>query len=215
MAFERLAWHRSYFTIFLGLFMLVFPVAFTADMLFTRFGMPHDALKWLVPFGAIPLCLLIVVRGIAGSWSKAQLGVDIPAGQLRLASGKIVPLAEVGEVTVEVKRGPYVTNQRYRTEWFQLKASGIPKVVLYESTFDTDTNRRRDALECAITQAALRPILERPVEGGAFRASPEIDAEVSRVAGTPARLRAALTGLARDHDATIRDRAAKLLTALS
>jgi hypothetical protein len=213
MAFKRLAWHPSYFTIFLGLFMLVFPVAFTADMLHTRFGMPHDALKWLVPFAGIPLCLWIVVRGAGGSRSKAQLAVDIPAGQLRLASGKVVPLAEVGDVTVEVERGPYISSQRYRTEWFHLKASNIPNVVLYKSTFDTDVNRRRDALEGAITQAALRPILERPVEGAAFRASPEIDAEVLRVAGTPARLRTALTELARDHDATIRDRAAKLLSA--
>ena len=214
MAFKRLAWHRSYFTLFLGLFMLVFPVAFTADMLYTRYGMPHDALKWLVPFAAIPLCLLIIVRGIAGSWSKAQLGVDVPAGQLRLASGKVVPLAEVGDITIFEKRGPYVANQRYQTAWHQLKASGIPDVVLYESTFDTDTKRRRDALEGAITQSALRPILERPVEGAAFRASPEIDADVLRVAGTPERARSALAALVRDHDATIRDRAAALLTSL-
>jgi len=214
MAFKRLAWHRSFFTIFLGLFLLVFPVAFTADMLGRRFGMPHDALKWLVPFVGLPLVLLIIVRGLVGSWSKHQLRVDIPAGQLQLANGKIIPLAEVGEISIVAQRGPYQMNRRHQSISYQLKAAGIPNVVLYESPWDSDTKLRRDALDTAIVQSALRPILERPVEGAAFRAAPEIDAEVLRVAQTLQRARLALVELARDHDAAIRERAAKLLATL-
>jgi len=43
---------------------------------------------------------------------------------------------------------------------------------------------------------------------------PEIDAEVQRVAQTLQRVRLALVELRRDHDPTIRERAAKLLATL-
>jgi hypothetical protein len=199
---KRLAWHRSWFTVGLGLFMLVFPVSFTVEMFFTSYG--KEPAAWLVPFAAIPFCLLIVVRGLVGSWSKNQLRVDVPAGLLQLEGGKIIPLAEIGEITIATRRDAYGKN---RSLWYQLKIAALPKLVLFESPFDTDTQKRFDALQSAVVQAALRPILERPALGAAFRATPEIDDEVVRVAGSEDRARTALAALVGDHDQTIRERA--------
>jgi hypothetical protein len=203
---RRLAWHRSWFTVGLGVFMLVFPVSFTVEMFFTSYG--DEPAAWLVPFVAIPFCLLIIVRGLVGSWSKNQLRVDIPAGVLRLERGKLVPLAEVGEVTIAKRRDTYGKN---RSVWYQLKIAALPELVLFESPFEDETQKRYDALQSAVIQAALRPILERPIEGVAFRATPEIDDEVVRVAGSEDRARTALVALTADHDQTIRERASQLL----
>lgn len=194
---KRLAWHRSWFAVGLGVCMLVFPVAF----MFDAFAGNDEPARWLVPFAAIPFCLLVIVRGLVGSLSKNQLRVDVPAGLLRLEGGKIVPLAELGDVTIAKRHAN-------RTTWYQLKAA---KLVLFESPFANDTQKRYDALQSAVVQAALRRILERPIEGAAFRATPAIDDEVVRVSGSEDRARTALAALAADHDPTIRARASELL----
>lgn len=161
----------------------------------------------LVPLFGYSFALLILVRGFTGSWSRHQLRVDIPAGMCHFPEGKVVPLAELGELTIITR--PHGTGL-HRHTLHQLRTKSFER-ALFTSFYESETKLRLDRLQLAVLQSALRRVLEAPrVDDDAFRAGPDLAAELERVAGdSPYRMRA-LALLARDHDATIRSRAAAL-----
>lgn len=210
MAYRRLAYHRSWFLIVLGALGLVGVIYATIELYLSAssVGMGDAA---LIPVILGPLALLLIARGITGSWSKQQLRVDVPAGMLMLADGSVHKLDELGELTIEKRSAGKV--RVHLMFWYRLRAATVDS-VLFESLDERESQVRLDALDAAVLQNRVRRVLERPEAEGAFRAGPDPLAEVMRIAATGDRANAALARLARDADAGIRDRALKLASQL-
>lgn len=206
MGFRRLAHHRSWFLIGLGTIGLALVVLFTLDFSWDQ-GIHDDAIY--VPTLLGPLAILIVARGITGSWSKRQLRVDVPAGTLQLADGDVKHLDELGAVSIDM-----TPPDRHGVRTFRLRVQSHG-YYLYESVYESETKLRCDALEAAVLQFRIRRVLERPDAEGAFRAGPDAHTEIIELAGTPERARAALAALARRDSDEIRARAGKLAAALT
>ena len=206
MAFKRLAYHRSWFLICFGLIGIALVTLFVLDRtIYSKRWLTKE--EWLAPLLGFPFALLILVRGLTGSWSRWQLRVDIPAGKIHFPEGKVGELAELGALSIVKK--PYRSG-RHVNQIYQLHTAGLER-PLFTSFYEGETKLRLDRLELAILQSALRRVLEAPAGDGAFRSGPDLAAEVERVAGeSPYRARA-LAALARDHDATIRTRAGQLV----
>jgi hypothetical protein len=208
MPYRRLAWHRSWAIIGFGFFVSIWSIGGLVEA-YVSFRWPRDMLEWIGVIFANLVVIRIIVRGFTGSHSKRQLRVDVPAGMLQLETGELVPLDEVGEVTITKRYGGR------RVWWTQVRAAGIPNKVLYESTFESETQKRFVALGEVVLQSKVRKVLERPDVGEAFRAAPDPTSEVLEVAETRERAASALTALARDdQDEAIRKRAAQLLATL-
>ena len=211
MAFRRLAHHRSWFLICFGLIGLALVTLFILDRtVYSKRFLTGEEL--LAPLFGYPFALLVLVRGITGSWSRWQLRVDIPAGLFHFQEGKVVPLAELGELAIKTE--PYRSGRNVHTN-YQLRTAGFDR-AMFSSLFEGETKLRLDRLQLAVLHSALRRVLETPVvDSDAFRAGPDVASEVARIAGdSPYRMRA-LAALARDHDATIRGRAAALVASAS
>ncbi len=215
MAFRRVVYHRSWFMIVLGLAGIAGIVAFSASFPWEQ-GIHDDAIY--VPILLGPLAVLVLARGLTGSWSKRQLRVDIAAGKLKLPDGSLRDLEALGELTIEKK--PWKTQPtrmvvRAIMYDYLLRAANVG-YYLFESNYEAETKLRHDAVSAAVLQSRLRRILERPTEqGSAFRSAPDARVEVLDVAGGPEHARAALQALARDHDRSVRDHAATLLGSIS
>lgn len=207
MAFKRLAYHRSWFLVGFGLIGLALVTVFVLDRtIYSKRWLTKE--EWLAPLLGYPFAVLILARGFTGSWSRHQLRVDIPAGMFHFPEGKVVPLAELGDLTIKTE--PYRSGRNVHTN-YQLRTKGFAR-ALFSSLYEGETRLRLDRLELAVLQSALRRVLEAPrVDGDAFRAGPDLAAEVERVAGESPHRARALALLARDHDATIRTRAAQLV----
>jgi hypothetical protein len=209
MAYRRLAWHRSWAIIGFGCFVSVWSISGLVEGYYAL-DLPDDVLAWAGILFANYVVVRIIMRGVRGSHSKRQLRVDVPAGMLQLETGELVPLDQVGEVTIKKKKG----GQR-GVWWSQLHAAGIPNQVLYESTFDEDTQKRLVALQEVVLESKVRRVLERPEIGEAYRAAPDATSELLEVAETRDRAASALSALVRDPDPAISQRAAQLLATLS
>lgn len=206
MAFKRLAYHRSYFLIGVGLVGLALVTIFVLDRtVYSKRWLTNEEL--LAPLFGYPFALLILARGLTGSWSRWQLKVDIPAGLIHFPEGKVGKLAELGALAIDHK--PYRSGRNVH-QLHQLRSVALDR-PLFSSLYEGETKLRLDRLELAVLQSALRRVLEVPtVDGDAYRGGPDLAAEVDRVAGeSPYRARA-LAALAADHDATIRTRARQL-----
>lgn len=205
VAYRRLAAQRSWFLIVLGTVLLAGLVLFVLDTTVLGSGMPRDQLA--IPVLGIPLALLMIARGVTGSWAHRQLCVDVAAGKVRLATGEERALDELGRITVTARR------LYGSTSVYELRAEHVDG-VLFESLFEADVQRRMTPLEQAVLQSRLRRVLERPDADGAFRSAPSTTSEVLRIAGDAAWARPALRALQRDPDATVRARATALLDTL-
>lgn len=210
MAYRRLAYHRSWFLIVFGILGLACVVYATIELyLSASSGGMGDTM--LIPVVLGPLAILMVARGITGSWSKQQLRVDVPAGMLKLADGSVRKLDELGELTIEKRSAGKV--RQHLMFWYRLRAAAVDS-VLFESLDERESKIRLDALEAAVLQTRVRRVLERPSTDGAFRAAPDPAAEILRVAASEDRAKAALAVLSRDVDADVRQRAQKLASQL-
>ncbi|NVB77094.1 MAG: hypothetical protein HOV81_01745 [Kofleriaceae bacterium] len=178
---------------------------------------PAEDLAYLAVLGSV-VAILMIARGLTGSWSKRQLRVDVAAGKLKLPDGSLRDLDALGELTIEKKPMRNMPSRRVIRvvlHDYLLRAANVG-YYLFESNYEAETKIRYDAVDAAVLQHRLRRILERPTgEGSAFRSAPDARAEVLEVAGTPDRACAALQVLMRDHDRSVRDHATKLLGSIS
>lgn len=217
MAFRRVAYHRSWFLIVVGTLGLAPPVALLAEPLV--YGNSPDGLNsehvGLLIIGVM-FALLVIARGVTGSWSKRQLRVDVAAGKLKLPDGSLHDLDNLGPLTIDKKVIKHLNPRTIRVTLhdYLLRADNVD-YYLFVSNYESETKIRYDAVEAAVLQYRLRRILERPDAEGVFRAGPDPRAEILSLAGSPENARAALGVLTRDSDRSVRDQAAKLLGSLS
>lgn len=209
MAFRRVAYHRSKFLIVVGLIGLA---SIVGNAVMLRWSPPED-LAIAAVFGAMVMILLIA-RGLTGSWSAKQLRIDVAGGKLKLPDGSIRKLDELGELTIEKKfikpNNPYKT--RVALHDYLLRAANVEYYLFY-SNYESETKLRHVAIDSAVREYKVRRILERPVgDGSAFRSGPDVMPAILEATGTPERARETLQKLTRDHDSHIREHAAKLLT---
>lgn len=144
-----------------------------------------------------------------------HLRIDLARGTIDHVSGDQVtssPLDALGPLTITTYRR---NSSRHNPEWHRLEAAGLPKIILKEWLDPVPVARLRDQLERAIAQSAVRRVLaSAPIEDGAFRAAPDLVAQLGSSVRDPARLRDALRALARDRDRAISRRAVELHSAL-
>ena len=208
MAFRRVAYHRSKFLIVVGLIGLA---SIVGNSFVLRWDPPED-LAIAAVFGSLVM-ILMIARGLTGSWSSKQLRVDVAAGQLKLPDGSLRKLDELGALTIEKKFIPPPNPRKVRVPLhdYLLRAANV-EYYLFDSNYASETMLRYSAIDAAVLQYKLRRILERPtVEGSSYRAGPDAMPEILEAAGTPKRARTTLQKLTRDHDAHVREQAAKLL----
>ena len=211
MALRRLVWERSWFAVILGLIALGGLAAYCVEV--GERGLKDG--DFVLPLLALPVPLLLLRRGFTGSRSKRQLWVDVAAGKLVLPDGGVRNLDEIGELSIEKRyMRPKASMQPFYLHL--LRAASIEQYVLYSSAFESETQRRLAALDAAVVQSALRQLLERPQGDGAFRAAPEVTAEIASLGIAVERALPALRTLARDdHDSRIRADATKLAAELT
>jgi hypothetical protein len=208
MAFRRVTYHRSWFMVVLGTIGLVAIVGSSIDLQWS----PFEDLAYLAVIGSV-ITLLMIVRGLTGSWSNRQLRVDVAGGKLKLPDGSLRDLDELGALTIEKKVMPQLNRRTIRVtlhEYF-LRAANV-EYYLFDSNYEAETKLRFHAVEAAVLHYRLRRILERPTEeGSVFRAGPDPRVEILALAGSPVRARAALHVLMRDNDRTVRVQATMML----
>ena len=176
MAFKRLAYHRSWFLICFGLIGIALVTLFVLDRtIYSKRWLTKE--EWLAPLLGFPFALLILVRGLTGSWSRWQLRVDIPAGKIHFPEGKVGELAELGALSIVKK--PYRSG-RHVNQIYQLHTAGLER-PLFTSFYEGETKLRLDRLELAILQSALRRVLEAPAGEVASPANPHIAHVLSRL----------------------------------
>lgn len=209
MAFRRVTYHRSWFMVVVGTIALASIVGSSLELRWS----PIEDLAYLAVLGGV-VSLLMIARGLTGSWSKRQLRVDVAGGKLKLPDGSLRDLDALGELTIEKKPMRNMPSRRVVRvvlHDYLLRAANVG-YYLFESNYEAETKLRYDAVDAAVLQYRLRRILERPTgDGAAFRSAPDARGEVLDVAGGPDRARAALQVLTRDHDRSVRDHASKLL----
>jgi hypothetical protein len=218
MAFRRLAYHRSWFLIVVGTLGLAPCVALIVDSL--MYGNSPDGLDaddmFLLAIGVV-LALLVIARGVTGSWSKRQLRVDVRGGKLMLPDGSLRDLASLGALTIEKKAIKDLNPNKRRAHVlhdYLLRAANV-EYYLFESNYESETTIRYRAVEAAVLQYRLRQILARPTgDGSVFRSGPDALAEIRAAFPDRDHTLAALDLLAQDGDAHVRDQAAKLATEL-
>jgi hypothetical protein len=212
MAFRRVAYHRSWFMVVLGTLALASIVAASVDLRWS----PVEDLAYLAIFGAL-IATLMIARGLTGSWSKRQLRIDVAGGKLKLPDGSLRDLDALGPLTIEKKPMKLPSRRAIRVvlHEYWLRAANV-EYYLFDSNYELETKLRYDAIEAAVLQYRLRRILERPTEeGAAFRSAPDARAEILGLAGNSERARSALQVLTRDHERSVRERAANLLGSIS
>lgn len=166
---------------------------------------PEFKLLWLLGFA---ICVAWFRLSLFGTFSRRQLMVDPVAGVLQLADRTLVPLNELGALSL-VER-TYRTGRRYPLIEYDLRAANVPE-LLYTNMERPRTQRRLDALATAILQFELRRVLEAPaVETDAFRSGADPLDEARRLIADSPHADAALRQLARDAEPTVRERAAAL-----
>jgi hypothetical protein len=208
MAFRRVAYHRSWFLVAVGTIGLASLVANSIEL---RWSPPED-LAYGAVIGSL-VSLVIIARGLTGSWSKRQLRVDIAGGKLKLPDGSTRDLDKLGALTIEKKVLPQLNPMKTRVTLYEylLRAANV-EYYLFVSNYESETKIRYEAVDAAVLEYQLRRILERPTaDGSAFRSGPDALPEVLETAGTPERARATLQKLALDHDQHVRAQAAKLV----
>ena len=169
---------------------------------------PEFKLLWLL---GLAVALAWFRLSLFGTFTPHQLHVDPVTGVLQLVDKTIVPLGELGALSI-VERTEKSVGQRYTFVTYDLRATTLEPRPLYSSSDRARTQRRLDALAAAILQFELRRALEAPaVDGDAFRSGPDPTANARRIARGSPHATAALRALARDPDPTVRERAAALL----
>lgn len=160
------------------------------------------------------LALLFLARGLTGEWGQRQLRVDVAAGQLMLPDGSLYKLDELGPLILDRRPLPRRRMTDTQVHEYRLHAKNC-KYYLFYSVYESETLLRHKALEETILQSRLRKILERPSsDGSAFRAGPDVLAEIKAITPDASRTVAALGALAKDPDGHVRSQAAKLATQL-
>ncbi|HSD90802.1 MAG TPA: hypothetical protein VLB44_24925 [Kofleriaceae bacterium] len=140
-----------------------------------------------------------------------HLRIDVPGGMFEHVSGKkvrAVPLEELGSLTITpYKRLP----GRRSSTWHKLEATGLPGLILCETISLAPVANLKGRLELAVAASAVRRVLAGHVnETEAFRAAPELEAQLAAAVSDDGLRRAALGSLSRDLDPEIRARASSL-----
>lgn len=197
--------------------LFVFTLIGFASILGVTFGNiiygSSDELEYkLLALVGLAICFAWFRRALFGSRSSNQLFVDIPAGLLQHADGRVRPFSELGalSVTKRVERRDY---SRHTMIYFELHAANL-KPVLFSDLYESCTQRRFRALSIAMLAHELRRVFELAPDDAsdAFRSGPSLAAEVDRVAGdSPFRARA-LAALSTDPDQEIRRRVTNHVT---
>lgn len=189
MAFRRVTYHRSWFMVVVGTIALASIVGSSLELRWS----PIEDLAYLAVLGGV-VSLLMIARGLTGSWSKRQLRVDVAGGKLKLPDGSLRDLDALGELTIEKKPMRNMPSRRVVRvvlHDYLLRAANVG-YYLFESNYEAETKLRYDAVDAAVLQYRLRRILERPTgDGAAFRSAPDARGEVLDVAGGPDRARCA------------------------
>jgi hypothetical protein len=153
-------------------------------------------------------------------WGGEFLVVDVPRAMAHYQAvvkelNISVPLAELGELHIEVVKDRGNQSHAFKIDTYLLRAASMPKVKLYDTLKRPEAEARKTLIESLVAAAAVRPLLSiSHGDGTAFRSGPDLLPRVREVVPDMTRLRAALAALTSDPDATVRSNAVVLRNAL-